>query len=139
MNLHLQINSNGYLVFGPETLLHDGRIHSLFPSENQIPLIALYNSDIDFTEYSEGFISYRLDATPDILAQATDIVMGIRQYAQELPNFQATWTLIVTWHDAVFYGAASTKPRVVSFKIMHNAHVCGRRSVFLISLNYLPS
>ena len=72
------------------------------------------DDDIDFTAYTPGFNSYRLDSTPEILARATDAVMAIRQYAQEVPDFQATWTLIVTWHDAVRFNSPTTE---VSLKI----------------------
>ena len=75
-----------------------------------------FNSDIDLTAYTPAFLSYRQDSTPEILARATDAVLAIRQYAQELPDFQATWTSVVTWHDVVFYGAAITDPQAVSLK-----------------------
>ena len=76
--------------------------------------IAPFNADIDFSQYTPGFNSYKQDSTPATLAQATDAVMTIRQYAQELPDFQATWTLTVTWHKAVKYGSDTTE---VSLKI----------------------
>ena len=76
--------------------------------------ISPFNDDIDFRLYTPGFISYREDSTPEILTRATDAVMAIRQYAQELPDFQTTWTLIVTWHEAVKFGSDAT---AVSLKI----------------------
>ena len=77
-------------------------------------MIAPFYGDVDFNSYTPGFHSYRLDSTPEILARATDAVMAIRQYAQEVPDFQAAWTLIVTWHDAVLYWMSTTE---VSLKI----------------------
>ena len=76
--------------------------------------MAPFNANIDFTQYTPGFNSYKQDTTPATLARATDAVMAIRQYAQELPDFQATWTLTVTWHEAVKFGSDTTD---VSLKI----------------------
>ena len=73
-----------------------------------------FNDHIDFSQYTPGFLSYREDSTPEILARATDAVTAIRQYAQELPDFQATWTFVVTWHEAVRFESDSTE---VSLKI----------------------
>ena len=82
-------------------------------SENTV-IIAPFSADTDFSQYDPAFYSYREDTTPAILARATDVVMAINQYAQELPDFQVIWTLIVTWHDAVLYDSDSTE---VSLKI----------------------
>ena len=119
--MHLQINTNGYLVIGTVTADEDIALSGPFPSRSQVAAIAPFNSDMDITAYPAGFISYRLDATPAILAQATDAVMAIGQYAQELPTFQATWTLVLTWHDVVAYGASGIDSTTVSVKISHCA------------------
>ena len=76
-------------------------------NDSSYAYIKPFGSHINFEQYTPGFHSYRVDTTPEILARATDAVMAIRQYAQELPDFQATWTLTVTWHDAVQDGAGS--------------------------------
>ena len=121
--MHLQINTNGYIRFGPDDQGHGiGTLYGQFPSAGAVPALAPYNSDIDFVAYTPGFLSYRLDTTPDILARATDAVLGIRQYAQERPNFLATWTLIVTWHDAVFYDYQGADPEIVSLQTTHSSH-----------------
>ena len=96
-----------------------GMLYDSLPSTVGIPLLAPYNAEIDFTHYDPAFLSYRQDTSPEILSRATDAVMAISQYAQELPDFEATWTLTVTWHDAVFYDAILADPQVVSSKIMH--------------------
>ena len=99
-----------------------GVIGSPFPSRSRRPAVAPFNVDIDFQSYETGFNSYRLDSTAETKSLATDAVMAISQYAQELLNFEATRTFIVTWHDAVFYEAQATDPRVVSLQITHNPH-----------------
>ena len=103
----------------------NGIIHGLFPSSSKRPAVAPFNSDIDFQSYETGFLSYRLDSTAETKSLATDAVMAIRQYAQELPDFEATRTFVVTWHDAVFYGAEATDPRVVSLQLTHSSHDAG--------------
>ena len=110
----MQINTNGYLVIGPDENVHDLSIKGPFPSINQVAAIAPFNSDINVSGYSPGFLSYRLDTTPAVLARATDAVMAIGQYAQELPHFHATWTLVVTWHDAAFYSRVEVNQTEVS-------------------------
>ena len=85
-------------------------------------VLAIYNSDINFNYYAPAFLSYRQDTTPEILARATDAVMAIRKYAQELPDFQATWTFIATWHDSVPYGAVIADPQAVSLKTTFCSH-----------------
>ena len=120
----MQINSNGYLVFGPDHQVGDRMIRGPFPSINQVAAIALFNCDIDFNAYSPGFLSYRLDTTPAVLTRATDAVMAIGQYAQELPDFQASWTLVVTWHAAAFYGGVEVNQTEVSVQIKHCSHAC---------------
>ena len=93
-----------------------------FPAFYGVPVLAVYNSDINFKDYDPGFLSYRQDITPEILARATDAVMGIRKYAQELPDFQTTWTFIATWHDSVPFGAAIADPQAVSLNMMLCSH-----------------
>ena len=123
INLHLQINTNGYIRIARDVQGHgNGPIYGQFPSGDGVPLLAPYNSDIDFGAYTPGFLSYRLDTTPDILARATDAVLGIRQYAQERPDFLATWTLIVTWHEAVFHDYEGADGQVVSLQTTHSSH-----------------
>ena len=85
-------------------------------------VLAIYNSDINFFYYAPAFLSYRQDTTPEILARATDAVMAIRKYAQELPDFQATWTFIATWHDSVPYGAVIADPQAVSLNTTFCSH-----------------
>ena len=97
----------------------------MFPSEDRLPAIAVFNADIDFSNYEPGFLSYRVYTTPEMLARATDAVMAIRQYAQELPNFQATWTSVVTWHDTVPFNTAIPDPPAVSLKMTLCSHAAG--------------
>ena len=89
------------------------------------PIIAPFNADIDFLEYEPAFLSYRMDTSPEILTRATDAVMSITQYAQELPNFQAARAFVATWHDVVFLDALylPPNPRLVSLKITHSSHI----------------
>ena len=110
--MQLQVDSNGIIFL---------RVNN--NSENAV--IAPFKDDTNYAQYTLGFHSYRQDTTPETLTRATDAVMGIRQYAQELPDFQATWTLIVTWHDAVLINSDSTE---VSLKITLKA---GQRFPFL--------
>ena len=77
---------------------------------------------MNFKYYAPAFLSYRQDTTPEILARATDAVMAIRKYAQELPDFQATWTFIATWHDSVPFGAIIADPQAVSLKTTFCSH-----------------
>ena len=99
-----------------------GYIDLSFPSEYQESALAIFNSNINFKYYAPAFLSYRQDTTPEILARATDAVMAIRKYAQELPDFQATWTFIATWHDSVPYGAVIADPQAVSLKTTFCSH-----------------
>ena len=94
-------------------------IEDPFPSRGRVPLIAPFNAEVDFGGYEPGFLSYRVDTTPDILSRATDAVMAISVYAQELPDFQATLTVIVTWHEAGYFRAIPNDLQVVS--LMGNA------------------
>ena len=103
----------------------NGVLRNPFPSASQRPAVAPFNVDIDFDAYRAGFLSYRLDSTAETKSLATDAVMAISQYAQELPDFEATRTFVVTWHDAVFYEAEATDPRVVSLQITHSPHDAG--------------
>ena len=93
-----------------------------FPSDYQDSALAIFNSHINFEYYEPAFLSYRQDTTTEILARATDAVMAIRKYAQELPDFQATWTFIATWHDSVPYGAIIADPQAVSLKTTFCSH-----------------
>ena len=106
-------------------------IEDAFPSRDRVPLIAPFNADVDFGGYEPGFLSYRLDTTPAILSRATEAVMATSAYAHELPDFQATLTVIVTWHDAGFFRANPNDPRVVSLKITHCSHAAGLNLLYL--------
>ena len=129
----MQINTNGYLVFGPDHHVGDRMIKGPFPSINQVAAIAPFNCDINLSAYSPGFLSYRLDTTPAVLTRATDAVMAIGQYAQELPDFQASWTLVVTWHDAAFYGKDEVNQTEVSVPLTHCSHAWGSWTTSSIS------
>ena len=125
----MQVNDNGFLSFGYDVTEDEAMIHGPLPAAIQVPAIAPFNADINFGAYSPSFLNYHIDTSPEILSRATNAVMAIRQYAQELPDFQATWTFAVTWHDAVFYGASPTDPQVVSLKMTHCSHALFTRTV----------
>ena len=96
------MNSNGIITTsGPYTLFDI----TSFPLSNNNPSISAYWADIDpenIYNLAEAAVYYRQSTDATLLQRATDEVL--ETFADQVPEFQATWIMIVTWHRLVFFG-----------------------------------
>lgn len=94
----MQVNNNGDVTF-------DASLHQWAPQ--QFPslfhrIIAPFLTDID-TRYG-GYVWYRATTEHTVLQRGTN---KIRSLFPGLPNFSATWMMIVTWEDVAAFGCSS--------------------------------
>ncbi|XP_052697611.1 sushi, nidogen and EGF-like domain-containing protein 1 [Crassostrea angulata] len=94
----MQVNNNGDVTF-------DASLHQWAPQ--QFPslfhrIIAPFLTDID-TRYG-GYVWYRETTEHTVLQRGTN---KIRSFFPGLPNFSATWMMIVTWEDVAAFGCSS--------------------------------
>ena len=97
-----QVNHNGIITTSGPFYTYTS---SPFPLSTGNPGIAPYWTDTDISNRNnvqDSAIYYRQDTSNDILERATAEVLDT--YADEVPNFRATWTLVATWHRVTFYG-----------------------------------
>ena len=108
----LQVNHNGIITTSGPFYTYTS---APFPLSTGNPGIAPYWTDIDISNahnMPERAIFYRQDTSEATLRRATGEVMA--SYGEEVPDFEATWTLIVTWYTVSYYGNnGATQPTPV--------------------------
>ena len=97
-----QVNHNGIITTSGPFYTYTS---APFPLNTGNPGIAPYWTDVDISNPNnvpDHAIFYRQDTSEDILMRATAEVMA--SFADEVPTFQAAWTLVATWYRVTFYG-----------------------------------
>lgn len=74
-----------------------------FPINGSHKIIAPFWTDIDTRK--GGYLWYRTTTEHTVLQRGTN---KIRSLFPELPNFSATWMMVVTWEDVAAYGCSSS-------------------------------
>ncbi|XP_047442765.1 sushi, nidogen and EGF-like domain-containing protein 1 isoform X2 [Mugil cephalus] len=105
----LYVNNNGLVSFLREVSQFTP---VAFPIAGDRRAVAPFWADVD--NRRAGTVFYRQSQDPSILSRASG---DVRTYFSELPNFNATWVLISTWHQVTFFGGNSNTP-VNTFQVV---------------------
>ena len=93
-----------------------------FPLAGQLRMIAALWTDID-TSRNGGRAYYRETTDADLLQRATD---DVRSAFDALPQFNATWVFVATWHKVTYYGGSYSTPVSLclffAIAYVHQAH-----------------
>uniref|UniRef100_A0A8C7YEY0 Sushi, nidogen and EGF-like domain-containing protein 1 n=1 Tax=Oryzias sinensis TaxID=183150 RepID=A0A8C7YEY0_9TELE len=98
----LYVNNNGLVSFLREVSQFTP---VAFPIAGDRRVVAPFWADVD--NRRAGTVFYRESLDPSVLRRASS---DVSTYFTELPNFNATWTLICTWHRVTFFGGNSQTP-----------------------------
>uniref|UniRef100_A0A3P8TUL4 Sushi, nidogen and EGF-like domain-containing protein 1 n=1 Tax=Amphiprion percula TaxID=161767 RepID=A0A3P8TUL4_AMPPE len=105
----LYVNNNGLVSFLREVSQFTP---VAFPIAGDRRVVAPFWADVD--NRRAGTVFYRESQDPSILRRASG---DVRTYFSEYPDFNATWTLISTWHQVTFFGGNSRTP-VNTFQVV---------------------
>ncbi|XP_011471983.1 sushi, nidogen and EGF-like domain-containing protein 1 [Oryzias latipes] len=98
----LYVNNNGLVSFLREVSQFTP---VAFPIAGDRRVVAPFWADVD--NRRAGTVFYRESLDPSVLRRAS---CDVSTYFTEFPNFNATWTLICTWHRVTFFGGNSQTP-----------------------------
>ncbi|XP_019636956.1 PREDICTED: sushi domain-containing protein 2-like [Branchiostoma belcheri] len=112
----LWVNTNGVISFLGQIAQYTP---DSFPLGDGRRLITPFWGDVDTR--NGGFVMYRETTDPNILARATT---DIRLTFPYLPNFQAAWAFVATWHEVAYFGSGSEKRNTFQAVLVSN----GRQS-----------
>ena len=105
--LSFQVHENGLISFG--STLNDQSPASL-PLTNKVLAAAPYWADV-YTKRG-GRVWYRKTTDDAIVSRATrDVIKAFPRYT----GYMASWVVIVTWHEATFFGALGEYTQNVSY------------------------
>lgn len=108
-HMGLYVNNNGLVSFLREVSQFTP---VAFPIAGDRRVVAPFWADVD--NRRAGKVLYRESREPSILRRATQ---DVRMYFSELPDFNATWILVATWHQVTFFGGSSQTP-VNTFQVV---------------------
>ncbi|XP_024114885.1 sushi, nidogen and EGF-like domain-containing protein 1 isoform X1 [Oryzias melastigma] len=98
----LYVNNNGLVSFLREVSQFTP---VAFPIAGDRRVVAPFWADVD--NRRAGSVFYRESLDPSVLRRAS---RDVSTYFTEFPDFNATWTLISTWHRVTFFGGNSQTP-----------------------------